>query len=429
MAIQERQLPFTEHTVHVLVRQALFHVGKISNGNNGRPVLEWKTDLESPIFGQDSRIILESFYQEIKDSPRSYMCVKLIGMLCNFFSKWEHCCRITARNLAASVFQWAEELDGEIEKSPPSLAPGIQAKQAVLFQHAILVLIGGDFNESDISLLIKMIVKSRNIFTEDFRSDEIRANATEIKYGICQKVKNILQVATQAPTMMTSVLRSVIPRCPAVLDWLPWKSENNSCTQCFEARCDDGCFYSINVISGEVLINGLPPSRLPQSVVAHPLYMRTFGDSNFEVVEKGDFLETLMFRNYRLNKFHRVANFGFAMSSIQQPIEERDASPLSECIDPLLLFRYGRLLSFEPTFYLTDTCIENLLLIYFKLSVVVTLLLVATKPPISIVFFCRHCTKIYKTCIISVSVDVIYRIIAILKKPFCLRECGKYCLV
>ena len=139
MAIQERQLPFTEHTVHILVRQALFHIGKISNGNNGHPVLEWKTDLESLEFGQDARIILESFYEEMKDSPRSYMCVKLIGMLCNFFSNWEQGCRITAQNLAASVFQWAEELDGEIVKSPPSLAPGIQAKQAVLFQHAILV--------------------------------------------------------------------------------------------------------------------------------------------------------------------------------------------------------------------------------------------------------------------------------------------------
>lgn len=174
-----------------------------------------------------------------------------------------------------------------------------------------------------------MIVKSRNIFTEDFRSDEIRANATEIKYGICQKVKNILQVATQAPTMMTSVLRSVIPRCPAVLDWLPWKSENNSCTQCFEARCDDGWFYSINVISGEVLINGLPPSRLPQSVVAHPLYMRTFGDINFEVVEKGDFLETrypIFGRFYRFSKGSSLTIYEFREDESEM-LELLDGTP------------------------------------------------------------------------------------------------------
>ena len=340
MAVQERQLPFTERTVHILVRQALFHIGKISNGNNGRAVFEWKRDLELPRFCVDANTILESFYEEIKDSPKSYMCVKLIGMLCNFFSKWEQdrpiplpawsllvpftskaavdCCttaRNTARKLAASVFQWAEELDGEIDKSPPSLAPVIQAKQAVLYQHAILVLIGGDsLVESDISLLIKMVVKSRNLFTDDFRSDEIRANATEIKYGLCQKLNIILQVASQTPTMMTSALRSVLPRCPTVLDWRPWKPENNSCTQCFEARGDDGCFYSINLISGEVLIDGLPPSRLPQSILTHPLYARTFGDSNFEVVGKGDFLETrypIFGRFYRFSKGSSLTIYEF----------------------------------------------------------------------------------------------------------------------
>ena len=35
VAIQERQLPFTEPIVHTLVCQALFHVGKISNAPDG----------------------------------------------------------------------------------------------------------------------------------------------------------------------------------------------------------------------------------------------------------------------------------------------------------------------------------------------------------------------------------------------------------
>ena len=41
-----------------------------------------------------------------------------------------------------------------------------------------------------------------------------------------------------------------------------------------------------------MLINGLPPSRLPLAILGHPLYKRSFGDRNFEVVGKGDFLET-----------------------------------------------------------------------------------------------------------------------------------------
>ena len=145
-----------------------------------------------------------------------------------------------------------------------SLAPEIRAKQVVLYQHAISVIIGGEgLIDSDVSLLIKMIVKSKNLFTDDVRSDEILANAIEIKYGITHKLKDIRQVVMKAPNMMTDALRSVISRCPNNLNWHPWAPEDNVSTQCFEARGVDECF-SINLISGEVLINGLPPSRLPQ---------------------------------------------------------------------------------------------------------------------------------------------------------------------
>ncbi|KAL3776347.1 hypothetical protein ACHAW5_003521 [Stephanodiscus triporus] len=294
VAIQNRQLPFTSKQFTYSFARRFFTLGKYTKTKPA--ALDW-----------NGREILSQQNLEIKDSPRNYMCVKLIGQLCNFFSRWSNAeARNTAPKLAAAVFNWAEELDGEIEKSPPSQASAVQAKQKVLYQHAILVLIGGDsLIESDVSLLIKMILKSRNLFTEDFQSDEIRANAKEIKYGICQKLNNIRQVALKAPAMMTSALRSVIPRCPTVLAWHPWTPDNNSCTQCFEAVGDDGCFYSINLISGEVLTNGLPPSRLPQSIMAHPLYTRTFGDSNFEVVGKGDFLET---RYPIFGRFYRFSN-------------------------------------------------------------------------------------------------------------------------
>jgi hypothetical protein len=70
LAIHERQLPFTEPSVHTLIRQALFHTGKISHERNGHATLEWKRDLESPRFCTDARVMLESFYAEIKDSPQ-----------------------------------------------------------------------------------------------------------------------------------------------------------------------------------------------------------------------------------------------------------------------------------------------------------------------------------------------------------------------
>lgn len=58
-------------------------------------------------------------------------------------------------------------------------------------------------------------------------------------------------------------------------------------TACYEAVRVDGdgtqCHYSINLMQGIVLLNGLPPSRLPQRILKHPLYIRSFGERTFEV--------------------------------------------------------------------------------------------------------------------------------------------------
>lgn len=45
----------------------------------------------------------------------------------------------------------------------------------------------------------------------------------------------------------------------------------------------DRNLYTINIATGTVLLNGVPPSRLPQTILAHPLYQRSFRDRNFEV--------------------------------------------------------------------------------------------------------------------------------------------------
>ena len=325
VAIQERHLQFTEPSVHILVEQTLFHIGDVSISSNSAR-LEWKRDLEDPNFVRNAYEILRSFYDEIKESPKSYMCVKLLGKICNFFSRWEPNCRHIAQQLAKSVCRWADDLDDEVDKAPPSSAPVIRAKQVVLYQHATMVLVGGeDLIEDDISLLLKMIVKSKNYFTEDNRLCEISGNATEVQHALCQKLGNILEAACRSPAMMTNALRSIVKRCPVSLDWQPW-TPSNVHTQCFVAKGDDGRSYSINVLTGELLVDGLPLARLPLSILDHPLYKRTFGVRNFEVVGNGSFLET---RRPVFNRFYRFSKG----SSLRIYEFKEDNSELLELLD------------------------------------------------------------------------------------------------
>jgi hypothetical protein len=66
-----------------------------------------------------------------------------------------------------------------------------------------------------------------------------------------------------------------------------WSAEFTShdhAISCFNAVTADGTLLSLNVLDGIVLCNGKPPNRLPESIVAHPLYARTFGARNCMVV-------------------------------------------------------------------------------------------------------------------------------------------------
>ena len=57
--------------------------------------------------------------------------------------------------------------------------------------------------------------------------------------------------------------------------------------------------FSLNVQTGVLLFNGLPPRRLPASILALSLYKRSFGDRNFEVVVNAEniFMTTSFVKN------------------------------------------------------------------------------------------------------------------------------------
>jgi hypothetical protein len=137
LAIHEHQLPLTNQYVHLLIKQSLFHIGELSITSSSA-AFEWKRDLDNGSFCDHAIMVLDSLYCEIKDTPKNYLCVKLIGQLCNFFSPWAPACRVIARKLAKSVYRWAEDIGRDIDKATPSTVPEIRAKQVVLYQHAML---------------------------------------------------------------------------------------------------------------------------------------------------------------------------------------------------------------------------------------------------------------------------------------------------
>ena len=95
----------------------------------------------------------------------------------------------------------------------------------------------------------------------------------------------MLQLVAENPRILTAAIRLVlVAQTPdEILAWEDITLSSESSAGCFRAVVGDHIF-SVNLLSGAVLYDGLPPSRLPLPVVSDPAYKRSFGNRNFEVL-------------------------------------------------------------------------------------------------------------------------------------------------
>jgi len=76
----------------------------------------------------------------------------------------------------------------------------------------------------------------------------------------------------------------------------------------FTARGCDGHSYSINALTGIVLVDGLPPNQLPSSISEDLRYKKVFGRNNFEVVLKSGVFETMYPMHECVYRFHKTGD-------------------------------------------------------------------------------------------------------------------------
>jgi len=103
---------------------------------------------------------------------------------------------------------------------------------------------------------------------------------------------NIVAACLNDDSILTHALQAVISKCPSSLQWKQIEDTDKSC--CFEAleQTKDTLYY-VNVLTGTVLIDGLPPAMLPSSITNHLLYGAVFGhECNFEVVRESNWFRT-----------------------------------------------------------------------------------------------------------------------------------------
>eukprot|EP00434_Breviolum_minutum_P034401 symbB.v1.2.030448.t1/scaffold3429.1/size56941/4 len=94
-----------------------------------------------------------------------------------------------------------------------------------------------------------------------------------------QRIDEVVQLARDDDWFITRMVRIALEHTPRDLLW-----RQVGPSPCFHGNdAHSGHLYSINFLTGVVLLNGCQPRRLPSTIVEHDLFRRSFGDISFEV--------------------------------------------------------------------------------------------------------------------------------------------------
>lgn len=302
MAIKFRTLPLGHTAVQVLLKQLLFHIGELvqdKSTSRQSTALLWKTELLQDGGNTEFSSLLLSemrkLLDELKEKPSESGSVLLLGELASHLSEYHSPFRQIARVCAQLSEQRARLLEAEIEKhsSSPSRSTTLRRKRKLMHLHAILSFSHcSELEAADAAWVVQLMVQVQNGDVLDSGEDEssnkeVDRLLTLARNILCSNVSCILDAIKEKSSILTDAVKGVVQNAPHELAWTAFDVGDGSlkdvdCSVCFYARHERDVF-SINVLTGQILFNGLPLRGLPKAILDHALYQRSFGTCNFEV--------------------------------------------------------------------------------------------------------------------------------------------------
>jgi hypothetical protein len=113
-----------------------------------------------------------------------------------------------------------------------------------------------------------VLFKNKPLFASDFaRSGGLHEAVSHL---MAAQIDDVVKHVSANLPHLTKCLSLILGVVPNGLDWTPVTYDNSTNTGCFEAGTNH--LYLINLLNGTILVDGVPPGFLPESVVTNPLY-------------------------------------------------------------------------------------------------------------------------------------------------------------
>ena len=133
---------------------------------------------------------------------------------------------------------------------------------------ALICHVSGDLNAADIKQLCQLVLLANytRLFEEPTQhDDEMRRLTDMVHETMARRLPELLMALKGNTAPLTAAVELILEETPSALRWEMVRIEGKD-TGCFEAISGDH-LYSVNIQTGVVLLDGLPPSRLPATIL------------------------------------------------------------------------------------------------------------------------------------------------------------------
>jgi hypothetical protein len=310
-------LPLEYASTHALLIHALCHVGELRDdggfggGGGSRVRMAWKGDVlegggaELSVLAEE----LESAVETLSEQPRAHSTVLVLGRIASFLgglcseptlfesgaldeASARRCLRC-AHSFSSMAARWADDLEEQLAVADRDIDAGradaLRAQEHVYLETALACFgTTGVLDAADAATMCALRVRTQA--TAPLLGNTAQTEPAE--YVRCSALAQMVMAARvcEVTPLLHGAALTAAAACvlhERLLTGAKWSAEFTShdhAISCFNAVTADGTLLSLNVLNGIVLCNGKPPNRLPESIIAHPLYARTFGARNCMVV-------------------------------------------------------------------------------------------------------------------------------------------------
>ena len=292
----DRNLKLDDPLVRILIRQTLFQIGDVVCENE-EVIPLWKTDMFKGEFCDVISMELKKMGSELAAKPSQHKSLLMLIEIAKYVGQWSDACVEVLRDYLTIIKSWIDGCNAQIGRASVKDIFHLRAKKGLFYHYAILCYSIGSLSKEDASNFCKMLVHAQN--ETRFEDDTSYDSQLNMMVNVCyemmaERIVKLLEVVlANGNYMLSDAVREVYCEMPESVFWknIPDGSFKSAC---FEAESASGELYSINLLGGLVLVNGVPLSSLPIEIICHPLYKRIFGYRNFTTCLENGVMKTAM---------------------------------------------------------------------------------------------------------------------------------------